>query len=482
MASVRKSLALSFAQKYTTMAIALASSMSLARLLTPSEIGIYSVGVAVVGMAHMLRDFGVGNYLVQEKELTPDRIRTAFGVTLVIAWSMAVILIALSGPMSDFYNEPGVRQVLTVLSINFLLLPFSSPILSLLTREMNFGALFRINVTSSLVGATTSNTLAALEYGFISLAWGSVAGILATVIIAAIFKPETARVLPGLKEWRRVASFGGKMSAISLVSELGVATPELVIGRTLGFGAVGIFSRATGAVTLFNRTVMGAIQPVILPTLSAKARAGEDILPAYLRATSYITGMSWPFFAFLGLMAYPIVRIMFGDQWDAAVPLIQIMCITRFVLGLYWIVTPTMISIGAINELMKLHLLFQPINIALIIAAAFHSLEAVAGAGIFGAILFFLLSFFSLHRITGITSAAMLKAVRVSACVTVCSSVGPASVFFWMEMGPDNLWLPLILASLVCVIGWFSGLFAFKHLLRDEVLIAMQSLKTKLKR
>ncbi|MEE8332516.1 MAG: oligosaccharide flippase family protein, partial [Alphaproteobacteria bacterium] len=114
MASIRRSLALSFAQKYATMAINIATVMILARLLTPAEIGIFSVGIAMVGLAHTLRDFGVGNYLIQEKELTPDRVRTAFGVTLVIAWIMAGVLIALSGPMAGFYSEPGVRQVMLV--------------------------------------------------------------------------------------------------------------------------------------------------------------------------------------------------------------------------------------------------------------------------------------------------------------------------------------------------------------------------------
>ena len=97
MASIRKALALSFAGKYSSLAIHTVAVMVLARLLTPAEIGVYSVGAAVVALAHVVRDFGVGNYLIQEKELTTERIRTAFAVTLVIGWTMAAVLFALSG-------------------------------------------------------------------------------------------------------------------------------------------------------------------------------------------------------------------------------------------------------------------------------------------------------------------------------------------------------------------------------------------------
>ena len=62
MASIRKSLALSFAAKYTDLAISIVTVMIIARLLTPAEIGVYSVGMAVAALAHVVRDFGVGNY------------------------------------------------------------------------------------------------------------------------------------------------------------------------------------------------------------------------------------------------------------------------------------------------------------------------------------------------------------------------------------------------------------------------------------
>ena len=67
MTSVRRALALSLVERYLTLAIALGSNMVLARLLTPDQIGVYSVSLAVIGLAQALRDFGVGSYLIQEK-------------------------------------------------------------------------------------------------------------------------------------------------------------------------------------------------------------------------------------------------------------------------------------------------------------------------------------------------------------------------------------------------------------------------------
>lgn len=55
-----------FAENYSTMFIGFIGIMLIARLLVPAEIGIYSVASAVTSIAQMMRDTGVGNYLIQE--------------------------------------------------------------------------------------------------------------------------------------------------------------------------------------------------------------------------------------------------------------------------------------------------------------------------------------------------------------------------------------------------------------------------------
>ncbi|MFN4063137.1 MAG: oligosaccharide flippase family protein, partial [Parazoarcus communis] len=72
------------AERYLLIALGLASNILLARLLTPEEIGLYSVSIALIGIAQVLREFGIGNFLIQVKTLTDDHVRTAFGFSLVI--------------------------------------------------------------------------------------------------------------------------------------------------------------------------------------------------------------------------------------------------------------------------------------------------------------------------------------------------------------------------------------------------------------
>lgn len=68
--SVRRAL------RFTTLATVLNFFLSfisvivVSRLLKPEEIGVFSVAVSLVAYTLILRDFGVGQYFVQLKELT----------------------------------------------------------------------------------------------------------------------------------------------------------------------------------------------------------------------------------------------------------------------------------------------------------------------------------------------------------------------------------------------------------------------------
>ena len=70
------------------------SILILARLLTPEQIGIYTVAVATISLAQMVRDFGVSQYLIQEKALSREKVAAALSLTASIAWVLGILIFA----------------------------------------------------------------------------------------------------------------------------------------------------------------------------------------------------------------------------------------------------------------------------------------------------------------------------------------------------------------------------------------------------
>ena len=90
--AIRRSLGFSALTQLINFLLSFGSVIIVSRLLTPEEIGIFSVSVSLLGFAHILRDFGVGNYLIQVKEVTRANMRAAFSVMLYSSWLIAALL------------------------------------------------------------------------------------------------------------------------------------------------------------------------------------------------------------------------------------------------------------------------------------------------------------------------------------------------------------------------------------------------------
>lgn len=472
---VRKSLSITIVMRYSMLVISVVATMVLARLLTPAEIGLFSLATIIVNLAHSLRGFGVGQYIVQETELTTDRIRTAFGITMVIAWVIALGLVAVSPLAADFYGEEGVGRVLRVLALNFALIPFGSVALAMLNREMRFGTIMRISVLSELIRNICSIYLAATGHGYMSLAWGAVAGVVATVILTRLLSPAYINVFPNFKEWRRVLNFGSSATVATIAKDLQDGSPELVIGRAMDTQAVGFFAKAVAVNKLFDRVVLSAVRPALLPHMSAKHRAGESIRDFYTHGLGLITVMAWPFYAFVAVMAFPMVRVLYGDQWDAAAPLARLLCAYAAIDVVSAFAGQALVSVGFVHRLVRLRLLVFAVTLGVVIAAIPYGLDVVALAMTIPAATGLAYSYRLLRSSIGLRFRDYARALGRSALVTALVSAFPLWYVYSVDLDSINVWMTLLLGALGTGISWMLFVTILRHPISGELkLLAIQ--------
>ena len=382
MISVRRSLVFSIAEQYAVLVIGLASSMILARLLTPEAIGIYSVSLAFIGIAQVLRDFGVANYLIQERDLDDAHIRTALGILLVLGLVTFALLFSTAPLISRLYAEDVMVPTLRVCALNFLALPFCTVSLALLRRGMAFQRLAIVNLVAALSGAAVSVGLAYLDLGVISLAIGSVVVNVVTGIGAWLARPDRRLLLPAFSRWRRLLNFGAQSSLTGVVTTIAMDINDLAVGKIMGFEPVAILSRAQGLMQLFHRDLMAAIRNVAYPAYANAHRDGEPLEAIYIASVTNVTVVAWPFYGLVSLFSLELLRLMFGAQWDTAAPLVPVFCLAGAIAALFNLAPSQILAVGRIDLITKLELVFQPFRAVLIVLAAlvFQTMEACAWA------------------------------------------------------------------------------------------------------
>lgn len=376
--SIRRSLLNSALQQYFVLLIQFVSTIIIARLLTPAEIGIYSVGAALVAVAHIIRDFGITAYVIQDPDLDAKRIRTAFTITLIIGAILGTTLLLVSPWLASFYSEQGVREVLTITAFNFFLIPFGSVSMALLRRGMRFDVTLRIGVASAFGHAVTGVTLAYFGYGYMSLAWAAFAGVLIQVVTALLNSPQRFVGWPTLSERHRVLGFGGRVGLANVASEAGHASQDIVIGRILGFEQLGYFNRALGFVQLIEKAVIDALRPVVLPYLSKQHGAGHDLQPSYSLSIANLTGVVWPACAMLALFAAPLINILYGHQWLTSIPIAHLLCVAVAARSLGVVTSATLTARGNVKDVLNIGLIAAMSKICSVLVLAQYGIYYAA--------------------------------------------------------------------------------------------------------
>lgn len=293
--------------------------MILARLVAPAETGLFSVAASIVLLAQAIRDFGVGEFLIQEKDLTPHKIRTAFGITLALAWALGILIFLSRGWIASVYGTPELGSLIAIVCCSFFVAPFSRPVLALLNREMAFGILLRISLASNIANVAVSIGLAYVGWGAMALTCGMLAMNVTTAVVAMLSARSWDHFVPSLKEWRALASFGAYVSGANVINQLSGRLPDLIIGRLLGYASLGLYNRGNGLVVIFHEMFLSGIQTVAFPAFAAASRQKENVREPYLRAATLISGTALPVLALIAIVAYPLVWCLLGPNWlDAA--------------------------------------------------------------------------------------------------------------------------------------------------------------------
>jgi O-antigen/teichoic acid export membrane protein len=476
--TVRRALAFSYVEKYGSFLLSLISTAVISRLLRPADIGVFAIGMSLVGVVAVIRELGVSTYLVQEAELSERRVRAAFTLAVMMGVGLCLVLAAASVPAGRFYKNPQVTAIVAILALNFALTPLGSVSQALLMRELRFSVLTWIRLAQSAILAGASIVLAHLGWGPLSLAWGAVAAGLANSIMSLWTRPHPMRLTWDRGDLRRVFAVGGPATAISVVDEVVNSLPELVLGRTQTLTAAGLLSRGRGMSQMAHQLLARAAGPVFLAVFAERQREGVPLAPLYSKATACVLGLGWVALAMLTVLADPVVRALFGPNWLAVVPLIRWLSVAAAVALLTSGAHHLLLASGGVRDVLRAKVAALPAQAVPLVVGAFFGVDAMAMAMVLS---------------SGAASLFLARAVRARSGIRLRDQLAPALKSLPVTLaGAAGASLGLLVSAPYSTLGAFerllvggsagvvfaaAALMAGHHPLRGEIALLLTRLR-----
>ena len=216
----------------------------LARLLAPETFGLISLANIFIHFVQALVDSGFSNAIIQRKDLEAEHLNTAFWANLGIGGVLTIIGIASSGLVAQFFRQPELALIISVLSINVLINSLSGTQSAVLTRELNFKGLTLRKIVSMVTGSVVGITMAGLNFGV----WSLVGQTLVSSLVGCILLWRISKWRPGItvsyKHFVDLFSFGVNFVGIGLLVFFSRRIDDFLIGYFLGATALGYYTVA----------------------------------------------------------------------------------------------------------------------------------------------------------------------------------------------------------------------------------------------
>ena len=315
----RRSIPISVLSYATNQAIRMSGTVVLARILVPSDFGLFALTSLAISLLSILNDLGVGPALVVARELDRRTRATALTVMIVCSLLLAGVLIALAPLVASLLDEPRLDELLYLIAGSLFL---SGPVWfheTTLQRDLEFVKRFGTKLVQTLTYVVVAVTLAVLGAGVWSLVIGHVASYATYLVALVAVSPD--RVRPG---WDRAAA---RRLAGSSRGFLAQDIVEYAQGNSDGFAVVGFLGTASlglyGIAFRFGElTYIAIAQPITQVTFPAFARmraAGQEWRGSFLAVLRLVALLTFPIGALFSAAAEPIVDTLFGPKWTASI-------------------------------------------------------------------------------------------------------------------------------------------------------------------
>ena len=342
------------------------AGIALARVLSPGNFGLFTIGTFFVTTLALLGDFGLAPSFIQRKaELTDHDLQVGFTLQQVLTSVVVLVLIFAAPLLVSLYPHAPPETVWVVRALAFSLYLTSWRSISTLQMERNLrhDRLAWIEAAEILSYQTVAVVMAFKGYGTWSLIWATlVRGVLGTILAYAA-APWPIRFRFDFVLAREILRFGLPFQMGQLINNLSNWITPVFLGFLMGSGAVGYVTWASsnGRKPLM---IVDSVMRVVFPHFSRiqddRAEV-ERILIRYLTYLWLITGL-WVSIIFIASPS--LVEWIYTPKWLPAVPALMIFSVAMYFDIITWVVGLTLASLNQNMYVARIMTCSQVFNIA----------------------------------------------------------------------------------------------------------------------
>ena len=353
-------------------------SIIITRLVSPDAFGTVVMVQVFMSFAQVFIEGGFKSALIQKKDRNDEDFHTVFIFNMTIAVVLYMVMYVSAPFIADFYNQPILKDITRVISLNLIFSSLSITQLVKLQSTLNFKVLAKSRVISVLISGALGVFLAYKGFEAWALVFQSVLCTCITSVLLLYFSRWKPRFIFSKESFKFLFGFGSKILFSNFLTTLYMQMTNLVIGKFYTTSQLAYYNRgftlsnmpSTSIVEVMGRT----IYPIFCDHQTDKGLL-KQLYRKYLRLTCYIV---FPLMFLVSILSKPLIHFLFTDVWMNTAPFLSIFCIAFATYPIQYITGHLVLALGYSGLMAKANVVKQIVAFSLMIISLFISIKAVA--------------------------------------------------------------------------------------------------------
>ncbi len=310
------------AVKWSSRLLGLASTMVLARLLTPEDFGIVAIAVGLIGIIDAFFDFGFDLALIKNKNATREDYDLVWSLRLA---NMCIFgtLVALASPLVARYADaPEVLVVCLVMAVSIVLGGLRNVGTVDFQKELDFSRLFRFNFYPRLLSVVTTVVLAVIFRSY----WAIVIGTLLYTLYSVAFSYALSPFRPRLhfRGARAIWNFSRWVLLANMARQLFNVSDKFLLSGLTGKASLGHYNVAGSLASIVTVELLAPVGTALMPGFAKLQSEPDRLRAAFAQSLGVLFALTLPAATGVWLVAPELVRVLLGWQWEAAIGLVAL--------------------------------------------------------------------------------------------------------------------------------------------------------------
>ncbi len=305
----------------------------IAHILSPYSLGVFAVATISLGFLEIITETGINVFLIQEKENIDEYINSAWVVSIIRGILIALLIATTAGPVSSFFGSVESKSLLYLVALVPLIRGFINPSVVKFQKELQFNKEFFYRFSMYFVESIISVAGALILKSPLGLVIGLLGGAIYEVIYTFFAVKPTPKFIVEWNKVFRVIKRGIWVTLFGIFDYVYTQFDNVIVGRMLGVSPLGIYQNAYKISTAPLTEVGNVFYKVTFPVFSKMSDDMVRLKRAFIKNVLVNTVLMILAGVVVFVFATPIVKIVFGPGWDAAIPVVKLLAILGVVRG-----------------------------------------------------------------------------------------------------------------------------------------------------